>query len=113
MKELVQLQRKHDEFAGRKVRVVAISNDDPPTARKTQADFPDLVVVSDPDQSVANAMAVLHPGAEGPGGGVTNAPTTFFVDGEGYVRRVYRAGSYFRRMSPGEVLAAVDETWKS
>jgi peroxiredoxin len=112
MKELVQLQGRHEEFAKRNVRVVAISDDDRETARKTQGDFPDLVVVSDRDQVIAKAMAVIHPGAVGPDGGETNAPTTFFVDGEGYVRRLYRPGSYLRRLSPEEVLTAIDETWK-
>jgi peroxiredoxin len=112
MKELVQLQGKQDEFAKRKVRVVAISDDDQKTAQETQNDFSRLVIVSDPDQTIAKAMSVLHPGATGPGGNETNAPTTFFVDGEGYVRRVYRPESYLRRLSPAEVLAAIDETWK-
>ena len=112
MKELVQLQRKHEEFAKRKVRVVAVSDDDPETARKTQRDFHPLVIVSDPDQVIAKAMDVIHPGADKPGGGEPNAPTTFFVDGEGYVRRFYRPESYLRRLSPAEVLAAIDEVWK-
>lgn len=112
MKELVQLQDKYEEFAKRKVRVVAISDDDQETAQKTQGDFPRLVIISDRDQKIARAMAVLHPGADNHRGGDTNAPTTFFVDGEGYVRRFYRAESYLRRLSPTEVLAAIDETWK-
>ncbi len=112
MKELVQLQGEHEEFARRKVRVVAISDDDPETARETQRDFSHLVIVSDPDQKIAKAMAVIDPGAIKPGGGDTNAPTTFFVDGEGYVRRFYRAESMLRRLSPAEVLTAIDETWK-
>ena len=109
MKELVQLQGKHEAFANRKVRIVAISDDDQVTAQKTQSDFPNLVIVSDPDQAIAKAMSVLHPGATGPSGGETNAPTPFFVDGEGHVRRLYRPESYLRRLSPAEVLAAVDE----
>ena len=112
MKELVQLQSKHAEFAQRKVRIVAISDDDQATASNTQRDFSDLVVVSDPDQSCAQAMAVIDPAAAKPGGGETNAPTTFFVDGEGYVRRFYRAESFLHRLSPAQVLAAIDETWK-
>jgi peroxiredoxin len=112
MRELVQLQGHHEEFAKRKVRLVAISDDDQKTAQKTQSDFPNLVVVSDPDQVIAKAMAVIHPGAAGPDGGDTNAPTTFFVDGEGYVRRLFRPESILRRLSPAEVLTAIDETWR-
>ncbi len=112
MKELVQLQDNHDEFAKRKVRIVAISDDDQQTAQQTQSEFTHLVIVSDPEQSIAQAMAVIDPVHEKPDGGSTNAPTTFFVDGEGYVRRLYRAESYLRRLSPREVMTAIDETWK-
>jgi peroxiredoxin len=112
VKELVQLQGRHEDFAKRNVRVVAISDDDQETARMTQSDFPNLVVVSDPDQTIARAMSVIHTGAVAPDGGETNAPTTFFVDGAGFVRRLYRPESYLRRLSPAEVLAAIDETWK-
>lgn len=112
MKELGQLQDKHDEFASRKVRVLAISDDDQPTAQSTQSDFNHLSIVSDPDHNIAKALAVIDSHARNPSGGDTNAPTTFFVDGDGSLRRVYRSESFLHRLSPTEVLAAVDETWK-
>jgi len=92
----------------RKVRLVVISNDDQSTALKTQADFPHLVVVSDAEQTMAKAMEVLHPGAARDGGD-TNAPTTFLVDGTGNVRWLFRPDQYIVRLSPEEVLAAIDE----
>lgn len=92
------------------MRVVAISNDDQETAQATQADFPHLVVVSDAQQDMAQAIEVIHAGA-GPEGDDTNAPTIFLVDGTGNVRWFARPGSFMARLSPEEVLAAVDETW--
>ena len=75
MVELGELEKRHQDFENRHVRVVAISNDDQPTAQATQADFPHLLIISDPEQNMAKAMQVIHPGA-GSVGGDTNAPTT-------------------------------------
>ena len=111
MKELGELEWQYQEFSNRNVRVIAISNDDQPTARKTQADFPNLIVISDPEQKMANALQVIHPGMA-PGGGDTNAPTTFLVDGAGYVRWLFRPDHFIVRLSPAELLAVVDETWR-
>lgn len=108
MVELVQLERHHQEFADRQVRVVAISNDDQPTSQVTQADFPHLVIVSDAEQNMAQAMQTIQVGAD-PNGGDTNAPTTFLVDGQGNVRWFRRPERFMTRLSPREVLAAVDE----
>jgi peroxiredoxin len=108
MTELGELEQYHQEFADRRVRVVVVSNDDQPTAQATQADFPHLVVVSDVDQNMAQAMQTLHPGV-GPGGSTTNAPTTFLVDGTGNVRWYRRPERFLARLTPGEVLAAIDE----
>jgi|GEM_PF-6325716 len=81
MVELGQLEKRHQDFTGRHVRIFAVSNDDPQTARATQADFPHLVIVSDAEQTLAKAVQVLHPGA-GPHHEDVNAPTTFLVDGK-------------------------------
>lgn len=110
MAELGQLEKHHAEFAKRNVRVIAISNDKPTTAQKTQTDFPHLVVVSDSDQNMAKALQVIHSGA-GATGDDTNAPTTFLIDGDGTVRRMMRPERFLARYSPNEVLAAIDETW--
>jgi len=87
-----------------------IANDDGPNSQLTQADYPHLVVVSDGDQHVARAMQVIHAGMA-PGGGDTNAPTTFLIDGDATVRAVMRKDRYIARLSPDELLAAIDATW--
>ena len=51
MVELGQLERNHQEFEKRKTRVVAVSIEGLDDAKKTQADFPHLVVVADPERS--------------------------------------------------------------
>ena len=112
MVELGQLEKRHEEFEKRKVQLVVISNDDQPTARATQADFPHLDVVSDAEQHLAKAIEVIHSGV-GPAGSDTNAPTTFLVDGAGTVRWVFRPDRIVYRLSPDELLAAVDATWKN
>ena len=111
MVELGQLEKHHEEFAKRNVRVVVISNDKPTTAQATQTDFPHLIVVSDSDQNMAKALQVIHSGA-GATGDDTNAPTTFLVDADGTVRRMMRPQRVIARYSPQEVLTAIDETWR-
>ena len=91
--------------------MVVISNDDQPTALKTKADFPHLVVVADTDQSLAKAVEVLHPGM-GPAGTDTNAPTTLLVDGNGVVRWLFRAERFLTRLSPAELLEAKDKNFR-
>ena|SRR5437660_10248770 len=108
MIELGELEKKHQEFANRNVRIVTISNDDQKDAGATQADFPHLVVVADTGQNMAKALQVLHSGM-GPHGGDTNAPTTILVDGAGTVRWFYRPERFLVRLSPEQLLAAIDE----
>jgi alkyl hydroperoxide reductase subunit AhpC len=110
MLELGELEKNHSEFARRNVRVIVISNDDLETAGKTQADFPNLIVISDGEQNLAGGMQVMHPGM-GPSASDTNAPTTFLVDGSAYVRWMYRPDRFLERLPPGELVAAVDEIW--
>jgi peroxiredoxin len=112
MVELGELEKKHDEFEKRHVRVVVISNDEQPIARKTQADFPHLVVVSDAQQNMAKALEVIHRGMAQDGSD-TNAPTTFLVDGNGTVRWLFRPDRVSERLSPEEVLEAVDGNLKT
>src|SRR2546425_10580282 len=102
MIELGQLEAQYEAFVKRKVRIVVISDDEQPDAQWTQEKFPHLVVVSDPQQSIAKAVDVLHKGAK-PGGGDTNAPTTFLVD-TGYVRWFFRPTNFLARLSPPELL---------
>ena len=110
MVELGQLEKHHQKFAGRNVRIIVISNDDEPTSQSTQADFPHLIVVADAEQNLAKAMQVIHPGA-GAHGEDTNAPTTFLVDGSGRVCWFRRPERILARLSPSELMRAMDETW--
>src|SRR5438128_228330 len=98
MSELGELERNHEAFAKRKLRVVVVSNDAQATAKKTQAEFPHLVVVADADQKLAKAMEVIHAGAARDGSD-TNAPTTFLVDGGGQVRWLFRPGTFMERLT--------------
>ena len=108
MVELGQLEEAHAEFAKRNARVVAISLEDQETAKETQADFPHLVVVADPERHLAKALEVIHVGSN-PAGGDTTAPTTIVVDGAGRVRWTFRPDRFLTRLSPAEVLAALDK----
>ncbi len=79
----------------------------PEEAGQTQADFPHLVVVADKGRGLSEAAGVIHPGST-PDGGDTSAPTTVLVDRHGTVRWLYRPGEALTRLSPDEVLEAVD-----
>ena len=108
MIELGQLEKAHAEFDKRKTRVAVISLEDQETAKKTQADFPHLVVVADADHKLADAVDVVHR-QSAPDGKDTAAPTTILIDGSGMVRWTFRPDRFLTRLSPAEVLAAVDE----
>jgi len=108
MIELGELEKEHAEFDKRKTRVVVISLEDQETAKKTQAEFPHLVVVADADHKLGDAVDVVHP-QSAPDGKDAAAPTTILVDGSGMVRWTFRPDRFFTRLTPAEVLAAVDE----
>jgi peroxiredoxin len=107
MMELGELEARHADFVRRTVRIVAISLDGREDAEKTQSDFPHLVVVSDADKGIATALDLIHPHAS-PDGGDTLVPTTMLIDREGIVRWLYRPERYIMRLSPAELLAAID-----
>jgi peroxiredoxin len=107
MIELGKLEAQWQEFAQRNVRVVVISVEDRAKAEATQAQFPHLVVVSDAERHLADAVAVIH-AHSAPDGGDTAAPTTILVDGSGTVRWMFRPDRVLTRLSPAEVLAAID-----
>jgi peroxiredoxin len=110
MVELGELERHHEDFAKRQIRVVAVSTDEPTASQATQSDFPHLVIVSDAGQGMAKAMQVVHPGA-GMHGEDVNAPTTFLLDGNGYVVWFRRPRRYMTRLAPAEILEAADGIW--
>ncbi|HEV3116965.1 MAG TPA: redoxin domain-containing protein [Gemmataceae bacterium] len=111
MVELGELEARHDDFAKRNVQILAISNDSLVSARETQAEFPHLKIVSDAEQNMAQAFQVIHSGV-GPNCRDTNAPTTILVDADGKVCWVFRPDHFTVRLSPDELLAAIDKSWR-
>lgn len=109
MLELGQLESNHEAFAKRGIQIYAIANDKEADAKEVQNQFPHLIIVSDAEQNVAKAMQVIHAG-EAPDGTDTNAPTTFFVDGAGNVRWMFRPSRITDRLSPEQLLNAIDES---
>ncbi|MGH8525206.1 MAG: redoxin domain-containing protein [Gammaproteobacteria bacterium] len=110
MTELGELESHFQEFKNRKspVNIVAISMDAREDAQKSQAQFPHLTVVADTDRKMCHTLNVMHPGA-GPGGEDAVAPTTILVDGQGTVRWLFRPDRFLTRLSPAQLLAAIDE----
>jgi peroxiredoxin len=108
MTELVQLEWRHEEFPKRNARVIVVSLEGPDDARKTQADFPHLTVLSDERRSVSEAAGLIHLHAA-PDGGDADVPTTILMDRQGIVRWLYRSPSVIARLSPEEVLRAIDQ----
>ena len=107
MTELVQLERRHEDFPKRNAGVIVVSVEGCGDARKTQADFPHLTVLSDEGRGLSEAAGLIHPHAA-PDGGDTDVPTTILVDKRGTVRWLYRSPSVIARLSPDEVLQAID-----
>jgi alkyl hydroperoxide reductase subunit AhpC len=107
MIELGQLERRHEDFDRKNVRVIVVSIEGPDDAKKTQADFPHLVVLSDEERNLSNAANLIHAHAK-PDGADADAPTTILVDKKGVVRWVYRTPLVVARLSPDDVLQAID-----
>ena len=76
-------------------------------AKKTQEDFPHLVVVADKDRKLSGLADVIH-AKSAPDGGDSAAPATLLVDRQGKVCWDYRPARFLSRLSPGELLAAID-----
>jgi peroxiredoxin len=108
MAELGKLEANWQEFDKRNVKVIVVSLEGQEDAEATQADFPHLIVVSDSDRKLAESLSVLHPHSAKDGGDTT-APTTLLVDTDGTVRWVFRPTRVLTRLSPSQVLAAIDE----
>jgi peroxiredoxin len=107
MIELGQLERRHEDFARRNARVIAVSVEGTDDAGKTRDQFPHLTVLADQGLGLSEAAGLIHAHA-GPAGEDIDTPTTIVVDREGMVRWIYRPQGVFTRLSPDEVLAAVD-----
>ena len=108
MTELVQLERRHEDFPKRVARVIAVSVEGLDDAKKTQADFPHLTVLSDEALGLSEAAGLIHRHAA-PDGSDADVPTTILVDRRGIVRWIYRSASVIARLSPEEVLRAIDQ----
>jgi alkyl hydroperoxide reductase subunit AhpC len=108
MTELVQLERRHEDFPKRNSRVIVVSVEGLDDTQRTQADFPHLTVLSDEARGLSDAAALIHPHAA-PDGGDVDVPTTILVDRRGTVRWIYRSTSVIARLSPDEVLRAIDQ----
>jgi peroxiredoxin len=108
MIELGQLEANWQDFEKRKVRVVVVSVEDQEAAKATQADFPHLIVVSDAERNLSSAIDIIHP-QSAPGGGDSAAPTTFLIDGDGTIRWTFRPDRVLYRLSPAQLLAAIDK----
>src|SRR5947208_16548409 len=108
MIELGQLERRDQDFARRNTRVVVVSVEGLDDARRTQADFPHLVVLADQGRGLSEAAGVIHPHAA-PDGSDIDAPTTILVDRHGTVRWLYRSVEAIARLSPDELLQAIDQ----
>ena len=107
MIELGQLERRHEDFARRNTRVIAVSVEGPDDARKTQADFPHLFVLADQGRGLSESAQLIHSRAA-PDGSDADAPTTILVDRHGTVRWLYRSPEVVARLSPDDVLQAID-----
>src|SRR4051812_39257774 len=105
MIELGELERHRQEFEKRNVRLVVVSVEGTADAAANQADFPHLVVVSDADKQLANAVRVLHE-RSAPDGTDTTAPTTILIDGSGTIRWTFRPDRVATRLSPAQLLEA-------
>jgi peroxiredoxin len=107
MIELGQLEKHHEEFARRGVRIVAVSQETQDDAAETQGRFPHLTFVADIDHTLISAVGVLHEKAK-PDGGDAAAPTTILIDGNGVVRWLFRPDLVLTRLSPEDLLKAID-----
>jgi peroxiredoxin len=105
--ELGQLEGRHEDFARRQTRVLAISMEGVEAARQTQAEYRHLLVLADQGRGLSEAAGLVHPRAA-PDGSDADAPTTILVDRHGSVRWLYRSPVVIARLSPDEVLQAVD-----
>ncbi len=107
MIELGQLEKHHGEFDAKGVRIVAVSLDDIAESQKTQEKFPHLTILSDHEQSLAQAADVIGP-HHSPTGEITVSPTTVLLDKAGLVRWVFRPDRYTTRLSPQDLLDEID-----
>jgi peroxiredoxin len=108
MVELGRLEEQHAEFDRRRTRIVAVSSDDRAEAAKTQKDFPHLVIAADQGHNLIKTVEVVSDIAN-PTGKDIAAPTTMLIEKAGIVRWLFRPDRYIVRLTPAELLDAVDK----
>ncbi len=108
MIELVKLERRHEDFERRNVRVVVVSMEGLQDAQKTQAQFSHLVVLADEGRGLSQAVDLIHVHARS-NGDDADTPTTILVDRGGIVRWVYRPAEVISRLSPDDILEALEK----
>jgi peroxiredoxin len=111
MRELGELDSYSQEFSKRGVRVIVASVDGREDTEKTQQRFGHLIVLGDPEHKLTEAIKALHAGA-GPGHTDIAAPTTLLLDKSGKVCWTFRPDNVLVRLTPAELLGAVDEHLK-
>jgi alkyl hydroperoxide reductase subunit AhpC len=109
MIELGQLEKRHDDFASRNTRVLVVSMEPQKTAQLTQADFPHLLVLADAGRGISQALELIHAHAA-PDKSDVDTPATIITDRGGTVRWFYRTKVVIARLSPDEVLSAIDSS---
>ncbi len=82
MIELGQLERRHEDFARRNTRVIVVSLEGLDDAKKTQAEYPHLLVLADQGRGLSEAVDLIHSHAA-PDGADADTPTTILVDRHG------------------------------
>lgn len=107
MMELGELEKQHEEFDRRHVRLLAVSLEEPADAAKSKEQFSHLHFIADANGDLIKAAGVLHEHA-GPGGKDCATPFTVLVDREGMVRWLHRPSSGMERISTKELLTQVD-----
>ena len=89
------------------LRIIVVSMEGLDDAKKTQEQFPHLVVLADEGRGLSEALALVHAKAA-PSGNDADMPTTILVDLHGIVRWIYRPGEVVTRLSPENLLKAID-----
>jgi alkyl hydroperoxide reductase subunit AhpC len=108
MIELGQLERRNEDFTRRNTQVIASSVEGTEIAKKTQAELGHLKVLADQGRGLTDAAKVVHAHA-GPDGGDVDLPVTILVDRQGIVRWLFQPSMATERLSPDEVLQAIDQ----
>lgn len=111
MKELVQLERRNEEFSKRGLRIVVAAMEDQAEAAKTQQEHPNWIVLADEARGLTDAVNVVHQRGS-PAGKDIDTPTTIIVDHNGIVRWLFRPSHVITRLSPDALLQAIDQTLK-